>query len=435
MAAYRPVDLVEVRAWGETVGAVAPGARRGAYAFEYDPGWVRGGIQLAPALMPLGRTVFSFPGLNDDTYQGLPPMLADALPDRFGNTLVDAWMARNGIPRESVTALDRLAYLGSRGMGSLEFVPEREPDLPPPTALDLSDLVVSARRAVEGTLATESESQAALRRIIDVGTSAGGARAKAIVNIDPATDEIRSGHLAPAPGFEPWLIKFDGVGVDSQLGPGREYGRVEYAYSLMVRAAGIEMSPTRLLQENGRAHFLTRRFDRMPDGTRLHLQSLCATDGLDFNAIGTNDYAQYFERVRSLAPAGLEQAFRRMAFNVAAANCDDHTKNVAFLMTPSGEWSLAPAYDVTHAYNPDNRWLRQHLMAVDGRFSDITRADLVAVGERFDVPGMSAIFAEVNAALGSWPEFAASAGLDRLHADAVAADFRPIPPSPRGGAR
>ncbi len=435
MATYRPVDLVEVRAWGRTVGAVAPSGRRGAYAFEYDPGWVRGGIQLAPVLMPLGRAVFTFPGLNEDTYQGLPPMLADALPDRFGNTLVDAWMARNGIPRERVTALDRLAYLGSRGMGALEFVPEREPDLPPPTALDLSDLVVSARRAVEGTLATEDESKAALRRIIDVGTSAGGARAKAIVNIDPATDEIRSGHLPPAPGFEPWLIKFDGVGADSQLGPGREYGRVEYAYSLMARAAGIRMSPTRLLEENGRAHFLTRRFDRERDGTRLHLQSLCATDGLDFNAIGANDYSQYFERVRALAPDGMEEAFRRMVFNVAAANCDDHTKNVAFLMTPEGEWGLAPAYDVTHAYNPDSRWLRQHLMAVGGRFSDISRADLVAVGERFDVPGITAIFSEVNAALASWPEFAASAGLHSEHADAVAADFRPVAAGPRGGAR
>ncbi|MCU1414327.1 MAG: phosphatidylinositol kinase [Microbacteriaceae bacterium] len=425
-ARFDTVDLVEVRAWGTTVGALAPSARRGAYAFEYDPDWVHGGIELAPVLMPLGRRVFTFAGLAEETYQGLPPMIADALPDRFGNTLVDAWLARNGISPDRVTPLDRLAYLGSRGMGALEFAPRREPNLPPPTALALGDLVTSARRAVEGTLASENESQAALRRIIDVGTSAGGARAKAIINVDHDTDEIRSGHLPPAPGFEPWLIKFDGVGLDSQLGPGRSYGRIEYAYSLMVRAARIDMSPTRLLEEHGRAHFMTRRFDRTADGIRLHLQSLCATDGLDFNAIGVNDYAQYFARVEALDPERMVEAFRRMVFNVAAANHDDHTKNVGFLMTPQGEWSLAPAYDITHAYNPDSRWLSRHLMSVNGRFSEIGRGDLLEVGQRFGVHAAASVLSEVNAALDSWPQFAAEAGLDAAITDQVAADFRPI---------
>jgi serine/threonine-protein kinase HipA len=275
-------------------------------------------------------------------------------------------------------------------------------------------------------LASENESQAALRRIIDVGTSAGGARAKAIVNVNPVTDEIRSGHLAPLPGFEPWLIKFDGVGVDSQLGSGQSYGRIEYAYSLMAAAAGVGMSQTRILEEHGRAHFMTRRFDRTADGIRLHLQSLCATDGLDFNAIGTNDYAQYLTRVLALAPDGLEQAYRRMVFNIAAANHDDHTKNVGFLMTPDGEWSLAPAYDVTHAYSPGSRWLNQHLMGVNGRFAEITRDDLLTIAERFGVMGAASIFSEVNAALASWSEFARTAGLDPMLADTVARDFAPI---------
>jgi serine/threonine-protein kinase HipA len=433
--AYAPVGIVEVRAWGRTVGALAPSSRRGAFAFEYDPAWVRSGLELAPVLMPSSRTVFTFPGLSEETWQGLPPMIADSLPDRFGNAIVDAWLARNGIDRDSVTALDRLAYLGSRGMGALEFVPDREPRLPPPTALRLSDLVLSARRAVEGTLATEGESQAALRRIIDVGTSAGGARAKAIVNIDRQTDEVRSGHLAPEPGFEPWLLKFDGVGADDQLGPGQNYGRIEYAYSLMARAAGITMSETRLLEENGRAHFMTRRFDRMDGDIRLHLQTLCATDALDFNAIGVNDYAQYLARVAALAPAGLEQAYRRMVFNVAAANRDDHTKNFAFLMTERGEWSLAPAYDITHAANPESLWLRAHLMSVNGRFADIRRSDLLAVADRFAVPGAVSIFADVNAALDSWPEFAARAGLSDTQRVLVARDFEPIAGSGRGGAR
>lgn len=423
--AYISVDIIEVLAWGKRVGAIAPGRQRDAYSFEYDPGWIASGIEVAPALMPLARTIYAFPGYPFDTYQGLPPMIADSLPDRFGNSIVDAWLARTGIAADRVTALDRLAYLGNRGMGALEFRPDRSPSLPPPTAIDLGQLVLSARRAVTGSLASQDESQIALRRIIEVGTSAGGARAKAIVNVNPATDEIRSGHVDADSGFEPWLLKFDGIGADEQLGPGRNYGRVEYAYSLMARAAGIQMSPTRLLEENGRAHFMTKRFDRLDDGTRLHLQSLCGMDGLDFNAIGVNDYAEYFGRIVALGlPADdLEQAFLRMAFNVIASNCDDHTKNVAFLMSPDGAWSLAPAYDVTHAYSPSSRWLSQHLMSVNGKFRDITRRDLLTVADRFGIEGAAAAIGAVRDAVGSWPEFAASAGLADDLADVVAGDF------------
>lgn len=425
MADYVPVDVVEVLAWGRVVGAVAPSAQRGAYSFEYDPTWIARGLELAPALMPLARRIYTFPGLPAETFQGLPPMVADSLPDRFGNSIVDAWLARNGIASAQVTALDRLAYLGERGMGALQFRPDRTPSLPPPTALNLGQLILSARRAVEGSLASEDESQAALRRIIEVGTSAGGARAKAIVNIDPETGEIRSGHVPPGPGFEAWMLKFDGIGDDAQLGPGRNYGRVEYAYSLMARAAGIRMSPTRLLEEHGRAHFMTKRFDRTNDGGRLHMLTLCGMDGLDFNAIGVNDYAQYFARIIALGmpPSDLEQAFLRMAFNVVAANCDDHTKNFAFLMDPAGTWSLAPAYDVTHAYSPTSHWLRQHLMSVNGKFSDISRADLLAVADRFGIERAAAAISSVRDAVHSWPQFAREAGLASELAEAIARDF------------
>lgn len=423
--AYIPVDVVEVTAWGNPVGAIAASATRGAYAFEYDPTWIARGIEIAPALMPLARTVYSFPGYPVETYHRLPPPLADSLPDRFGNAIVDAWLARNGVAPAQVTALDRLAYLGDRGMGALQFHPDRTPALPPPTALNLSRLILSARRAVTGSLASEDESQAALRRIIEVGTSAGGARAKAIVNVNLETGEIRSGHVPPPPGFGAWLLKFDGIGVDAQLGPGQNYGRVEYAYSLMARAAGIQMAETRLLEEHGRAHFMTRRFDRRGDGSRMHILTLCGMDGLDFNAIGVHDYAQYFARIDALGLGAdaLHQAFTRMAFNVMAANCDDHTKNVAFLMSPEGEWSLAPAYDVTHAYAPESRWLRQHLMSVNGKSTDITRADLMAVADRFGIERAVSAIAAVRDALDSWPQFATEAGLTAEHADALARDF------------
>ena len=424
--AYIPVDLVEVLAWGDRVGAIAAGRQRDTWVFEYDPSWIARGIEIAPALLPLARTLYAFPGYPAETYQGLPPPLADSLPDRFGNSIVDAWLARNGVAPEQITALDRLAYLGERGMGALQFRPDRTPSLPPPTALDLSQLVVSARRAVHGSLATENESQAALRRIIEVGTSAGGARAKAIVNVDPDSGELRSGHVPPPPGFEAWLLKFDGVGRDEQLGPGLGYGRVEYAYSLMARAAGIHMSETRLLEEHDRAHFMTRRFDRLADGGRLHMLTLCGMDGLDFNAIGVNDYAQLFGRILGLGLGqdALLEAFRRMAFNVVAANCDDHTKNHAFLMSPDGTWSLAPAYDVTHAFAPGHRWLSQHLMSVNGRFEEITRADLMQVADRFGIERAAVTLGEVRDAVDSWSQFASVAGLSGEHAGALARDFR-----------
>jgi serine/threonine-protein kinase HipA len=425
---YVPVAAIEVRAWGRTVGAVAPSRQRGAYAFEYAPEWARGDVQLAPELMPNSSRVFVFSGLNSATYYGLPPMIADSLPDAFGNAIVDAWLAREGIAKHQVTALDRLAYLGNRGMGALEFLPDHQPKLPAPTALDISELVLSARRAVEGSLASESESRDALRRIIDVGTSAGGARAKAIVNLGAETNEIRSGHFAPEPGFEPWLIKFDGIRADNTLGSGRSFGRVEYAYSLMARAAGVTMAPTRMLEENGRAHFLTKRFDRLPNGRRVHMQTLCAMAALDFNAIGVNDYSQYFQQIQrlGLSEEDLRQAFRRMVFNVAAVNHDDHTKNFAFLLDETGAWQLAPAYDVTHAYASSSIWLQHHLMSVNGKFDDITRADLMTVAERFNVVGAAQVITDVNDALSSWAEFAMTAGLDVEVADAVATDFKPI---------
>jgi len=421
---YVPVELVEVRAWGRTVGALAPGGR-GAYAFQYSDAWVRDGIELAPSLMPLRRQPYAFPGLSEETFQGLPPMIADSLPDRFGNAIVTRWLAEQGIPPERITALDRLAYLGSRGMGALEYVPDRAPHDPSPSALDLGELVAAAREAITGSFRDEEASAETLERILLVGTSAGGARAKAIVHVDRDTGEVHSGHTPPGGSLEPWLLKFDGVGPDAALGTGADYGRIEYAYAAMARAAGIEMAETRLLEEHGRAHFMTRRFDRTPEGERLHLQSLCGIDGVDFNLIGVNDYAQLFVRIDGLGlgPAARNQAFRRMAFNVAAANCDDHSKNHAFLADRTGAWSLSPAYDVTHAHNPASPWTARHLMAVNGRFEDIRRADLIAVADAFEIPGARAALADVRAAIDSWPEFAAAAGLGAASADRVARDF------------
>lgn len=422
--AYQPVTAVEVRMWGQSVGAVS--AVRGGFGFQYTPAFKKAGIEPSPLLMPTSSrtTVFTFAGLSRDTFYGLPPMIADALPDRFGNSIVDAWLAEQGVDRTQISPLDRLAYLGSRGMGALEFVPDRSPSAPIPTALDLATLIEAARSVVAGTLSDDGHSADALNQIISVGTSAGGARAKAVVNIHETTHEIRPGHTETREGERAWLLKFDGLGVDRQLGESQKYTRIEYAYSLMARAAGITMPETRLLHENGRSHFLTERFDREPAG-KVHLQSLCGLNAVDFNLRGTNDYAQLFTAALALGldDAARTQLFTRMAFNVAAANHDDHSKNHAFVLRPGGMWQLSPAYDITYARDATNVWLREHLMAVNGRFSDIGRSDLLAVADRFAVPGAKVALRSVAEALDSWPEFAEAAGVDRSTADAIAADF------------
>jgi serine/threonine-protein kinase HipA len=424
--AHTPIAVVEVRMWGTRVGAVALDPQLGYYAFEYAPAFVRLGIEIAPLTMPLAgaREPFIFPALPEFTYKRLPALLADALPDDFGNALVDAWMAREGVAKPAITPLDRLAYMGQRGLGALEFRPATGPEASA-AAIQLKSLVESARRAVRGDIGESAAAQAALAQIIQVGTSAGGARAKAAIAWHPKTHEIRAGQFDVADGFEHWLLKFDGMGADTELGAGTDYGRIEYAYALMAQAAGIRMEPCRLLEENGRAHFMTRRFDR--DGnTKHHLQTLCAMAHLDYRQKGTHDFSQLVQTIDrlQLGYAAKEEAFRRAAFNVMAANCDDHTKNTSFLLRHGGDWELAPAYDVTHAYNPNGEWTYQHLMSVNGKFADISRQDLAAAADQHAIGTATNVLNEVGAAVRAWPTFAAKAKLRANERDRVRAHHR-----------
>ena len=427
---HRPVAAIEVRIWNRSVGAVALDPGSGYYAFEYEPAFVRSGVELAPLTMPLAAASepFAFPELPEPTYRRLPGMLADALPDDFGNTLIDAWMAREGVDRAAITSLDRLAYMGRRGLGALEFRPTRGPRATKSTtAIQLTDLVEGARRAVRGTLSTDEHAEAALTQIIRVGTSAGGARAKAVVAWNPVTDEIRAGQFDVDAGFEHWIVKFDGMGTDRELGPGHSYGRIEYAYYLMAKRAGIAMAPSRLLEESGRAHFMTKRFDR--DGNvKHHQQTLCGMAHLDFRQKATHDIGQLLVAIEQLHLdyAAREEVLRRFAFNVMAANCDDHTKNVSFLLREGGAWELAPAYDVTHAYNPKGDWTFQHLTSVNGKFAGIARDDFLTVAERFGIGSAPAVLEEVGAAVAGWPEWAARAGLSDREAARVGGHHRVI---------
>ena len=425
-AGYKHVDRVEVQLWGKRLGVVALDPVYGFYAFRFAPEFQATGIEPAPLQMPAAEDrTFLFTELPVETYKRLPAMLSDSLPDDFGNALINRYMADRGIAASEVSALDRLAYMSQRAMGALSFKPARGPQTQKPTAVDLGSLVSEARKAVTGAIDSDDHANAALRSIIEVGTSAGGARAKAVIAWNRQTDEIRSGQLEAPEGFEHWLLKFDGMGPDQELGMSQDYGRIEYAYSLMARAAGLHMMECRLLHENGRSHFMTKRFDRDEGEQRHHMQTLCAMSHLDYRKKGANAYSQLFGTLRDL---GLpyedkEEAFRRMAFNVMSRNCDDHTKNFSFRLRQGRPWELAPAYDVTFAHNPKGEWTHQHLMSVNGKFKNFSQDDLLAEADRFAIGTAGRVIAQVRAAIEAWPSFSQQAGLATSQAQSIQAQF------------
>ena len=406
--------LVEVCLWGSTIGAAwwPPGASHA--LFEYDPAFAASGIEVAPLTMPASREVYSFPQLNPQTWCGLPGLLADSLPDRFGNALIDAWLARQGRDASSFTPLERLCYVGKRGMGALEFAPATGPEPSAAQVLQVDRLVALANAVLNERRdwAVDLDDPDALSDILRVGTSAGGARAKAVIAWNPATGEVRSGQAEAPEGFEHWLLKFDGVhgNRDRELDDPMGFGAIEYAYALMVQDAGIHMSPCRLLEEGGRRHFMTRRFDRTEDGGRLHLQSLCAMAHLDFNMPGAHSYEQAFGVIRELklGMTTTEELFRRMAFNIVARNQDDHTKNIAFLMDRSGTWRLAPAFDITWSFNPQGAWTSRHQMSLNGKRDHFERRDfrILAQGVSMKRGRAETILGEVCEIVRQWPEYA-----------------------------
>jgi len=431
---YRRVERIDVHVWDDFVGAAALDPTYGVYVFAYDPDFASRGIELAPLQMPVSqRAPFYFPDLPEATYKRLPAMLADALPDDFGNALIDRFMADRGIAPNRITPLDRLAYMGKRAMGALEFKPTRGPATRSPSAIEMNKLVTAAREAVHGDFDDEDHTSAALRSIIEVGTSAGGARAKAVIAWNPNDNTMLSGQMAAPAGYEHWLLKFDGIGKDNELGASKDYGRIEYAYHLMARRAGIDMTECRLLHENGRSHFMTRRFDREGADTRHHMQTLCAMAHVDYKKKGTNAYSQLFMTIRrlGLSHQTMVEAFRRMVFNIAAKNCDDHSKNFSFMLRHgSNTWSLAPGYDITFAHNPAGEWTSQHLMSVNGKYRDITTEDLMTEAERFAIGEARDVIAEVCSAISLWREFADSAGVAESEATQIASYHSMYGPRP-----
>jgi serine/threonine-protein kinase HipA len=433
------MTLAEVKLWGRTIGAVslADGSRFA--AFQYDPVFARSGIEVSPITMPLSERVHVFSELPPKTFHGLPGLLADSLPDKFGNALIDTWLATQGRTPESFNAVERLCYTGQRGMGALEFAPAIGPKPQPARHIEIEALVrlasevLSQRKNLKTTFASERRKNA-LNDILRVGTSAGGARAKAVIAWNRETHEVRSGQIEAGKGFDYWLLKFDGVtgNKDKELEDPKGYGAIEYAYHLMARAAGVDMSECRLLEEGGRRHFMTRRFDRLADGDKLHMQSLGALAHFDFNQAGAHAYEQALLVIRqlSLPMAAVEEQFRRMVFNVIARNQDDHVKNIAFLMDKAGRWSLAPAFDVTYSYNPAGIWTDRHQMTMNGKRDGFTLADFRACAKSAMMKRGRAetLIEEVTAAVAKWPEYAEHAEVGKESRKQIQRNLRLVLP-------
>lgn len=432
--------VAEVRLWGRTIGAIALEEDADTATFQYERDFARSGIQVSPLVMPLSDQVYSFPALSSNTYHGLPGLLADSLPDRFGNALIDAWLSTQGRLPGSFNAIERLCYTGDRGMGALGFIPATGPDTRATERIHVDQLVglaseiLAHRHGLSGSFDDDGR-EAALKNILRVGTSAGGARAKAAIAWNPVTDEVRSGQVEADDGFQHWLIKFDGVagsgdhGLTDPLG----YGLIEFAYHRMAMAAGVTMNECRIFKENGRHHFMTRRFDRTEGGGKLHMQTLGALAHYDFNLAGAHSYEQALLAIRQLElpMAAIEEQFRRMVFNIISRNQDDHVKNIAFLMDRTGQWSTSPAYDVTYSYQPAGEWTSRHQMTMNGKRDDFTMADFRQCARSASMKRGRAdqIVSDVLDTVRHWHEYADAAGVDSEHRDRVQQTLRlDLPP-------
>jgi len=424
-----------VSLWGTRIGAVTLPAGEQVASFEYDPDFLRSGIELSPIAMPLGRQLYRFPALSMQSFHGLPGLLADCLPDKYGNALIDAWLATKGRLPSDFNAVERLCYTGTRGMGALEFAPAEGPQATKADKIEIDDLVKLAsevlvhRADLQATFAGEDKAEA-LREILRVGTSAGGARAKAIIAWNPKTNEVRSGQVRAPRGFGYWLMKFDGVAEnkDHELADPKGFGMIEYAYSKMAALAGIDMAECRLFEEGGRRHFMTRRFDRLDDGDKLHMQSLAALAHLDFNSPRTNSYEQAFLNMRQLGlpQSQIAQQYRRAVFNIFARNQDDHVKNIAFLMDRSGAWRLSPAFDIAYSYNPAGSWTSQHQMSLGGKRDNFTLDDLIHGGKAagLSMRAVRSLLDEVTEAVRNWREIAQEVGVLPDHIEGVERNLR-----------
>ncbi len=424
------IQTAYVNIWNQRVGAVAWDDENGTASFEYEPEFVQTGLELSPIMMPAeaSRNFRFVDHRNTSTFKGLPGLLADVLPDKYGNTLINQWLVKNNRPANSINPVETLCFIGQRAMGALEFEPAMPKVKGQSIRLEMSELIDVTSKILSGRQEfltnLQPEQEKALQAILKIGTSAGGARAKALIAFNKETQEIRSGQANVPRGFEHYLVKFDGI-EDDQFGTSKGFGRVEMAYYKMALDAGIEMMKSELLEENGRAHFMTKRFDRLNGAGKVHVQSFCALRHYDFNDISLYSYEDLFETMRLLVlpyPQA-EQLYKRMVFNVMAKNCDDHTKNFAFTMDQSGEWSLSPAFDVCYAYRPSSSWVSQHCLSVNGKRKNIEKADLLEVARKMNIKRANAIIDQIDQVIGRWAAYANDQKVDPELRDAIQGTF------------
>ncbi|MFT5133118.1 MAG: serine/threonine-protein kinase HipA [Gammaproteobacteria bacterium] len=427
--------IAEVNLWGNTIGAVSLERDDDIASFQYESNFIESGIELSPLKMPLTDKVSRFPNLDYESFHGLPGLLADSLPDKYGNALIDTWLAKQGRTPASFNAVERLCYTGRRGMGALEYLPGNGPKYTTSNPIHIDEMVelaseiLSQRDDLSVSFGDETKEQA-MANTLQIGTSAGGARAKAVIAWNPLTNEVRSGQVKSGQGFEYWIIKFDGVSNnrDKELADPKGYGAIEYAYSKMANDSGIQMGTCRLFEENDRRHFMTQRFDRLNNGEKLHMQSLGALGHYDYKMSGANSYEQAFMVIRKLELTmdETEEQFRRMVFNVIARNQDDHVKNIAFLMDKSGNWSLSPAFDVTYSFNPSGEWTSNHQMSINGQNNNFTLDDFKACAKVASMKRGRAekIVKEVLLAVSSWKKYAKDVDVDSMQSAKIQGTLR-----------
>lgn len=421
------ITTAYINLWGNRVGAVAWDTNTQTASFEYEPKFTANNWEVAPLKMPLNQAnqIFSFPDLvRNSTFKGLPGLLADVLPDKYGNQLINAWLAQNGRPENSLNPVELLCFIGTRGMGAIEFEPVNFKSNQTAFTIEMDNLVKITQEVVNNRQDFETnlngDEQKALLDILKIGTSAGGARPKAIIAYNEKTGVIKSGQGKAPKGFNHWLIKLDGVS-DSQFGTSTGYGRVEMAYYLMAKACEIEMTECRLLEENGRAHFMTQRFDREDGDIKHHIQSFCGMQHFDFNNVNSYSYEQLFQTMRllRLPYPQAEQMFRRMVFNVMARNCDDHTKNFAFRLRKGQNWELTPAYDMCHAFRPGSEWVSQHALSINGKRNAITKEDLVTVAKLMNIKKAREIIQQTSEVIKNWTFFAEETKIEAKLKEAI----------------
>lgn len=394
---------IEIFIWNKRVGVLVRTPE--GIAFQYDPEFKRLGLDLSPINLSLeGKNIFINEADWKDT-EGIPGLIYDSLPDKFGNDLLRTYFTDKGLTENDIDVFSKLQYIGTRGMGALEFSPASEIEQTE-DIIFLEDIEKISMLSTKGkeALKTNLEDKNALLQILHIGTSAGGARAKALIAINKENGNIKSGQLPLGADYDYFLIKIDGAN-ETELGEPSGFGRLEYTYSQMAKDCKIQMTDCFLYKD---LHFLTKRFDRDENGEKLHIHSLCGLLGLDYHQVGNYSYEHYFMAARKLGLGqdAMEEVFRRMVFNVLVHNCDDHTKNFSFMMDQEGKWLLSPAFDLCYSYDNSNEWVNGHNMRVNGKRTEITYDDLMEVGKKFNIKKRKTIFENIKMVVDQFTEYA-----------------------------